>query len=244
MKLIDDVNRVTAVLPTEQWTVRGWPKGMAMFHTNNCQCCNEYVAHTVRACKDEGMNLPRQAISNAITTAWPELMRDLERNAEARTANDYEALEDDVVRLKTKLESSQSALASERSRVKRLDETIRKLRNEIKALKRHQSTMSTTTSSTQHGAQATSSAGPSSRPKAPLPVRAQSGLAARISQPGLSSRLDDRPAADHFDDPPNDPIGDTSQSGAPIPSGWSDPGWASDDSIWTICGTLMPRPSR
>jgi hypothetical protein len=80
MKLIDDANRITAVPETEQWTVRGWLKGMAMFHKNNCQCCNEYVAHTVRACKEEGMNLPRQAIGYTITTAWPELMRDLERN--------------------------------------------------------------------------------------------------------------------------------------------------------------------
>jgi hypothetical protein len=67
-------------------------------------------------------------------------MRDLERNAEARTVNDYEALEDDVVRLKTKLESSQSALESEHSKVGRRDETIRELRNEIEALKRPQST--------------------------------------------------------------------------------------------------------
>jgi hypothetical protein len=72
MKLIDDANHVTAVPEMEQWTVRGWLKGMAMFHKNNCQCCNEYIAHTVRACKDQGMNLPRQAIGDAITTAWPD----------------------------------------------------------------------------------------------------------------------------------------------------------------------------
>jgi hypothetical protein len=47
MKLIGDTIRVTAVPPPEQWTIRRWPKGMAMFHKNNCQCCNEYVAHTV-----------------------------------------------------------------------------------------------------------------------------------------------------------------------------------------------------
>ena len=232
MRLIDDANRVVAVPETGQWAVRGWPKGMAMFHTNNCQCCNEYVAHTVKACKDGGINLPRQEIGDAITTAWPELMRDLERNAEARAANDYEALEVDIVRLKTKLESSQSALASERSRVERRDETIRDLRHEIEALKRPHSTLSTTTSSTRPGAQASSSAGPSSRPKAPLPARAHSGLAARISQPGLSSRIDDRPAVDRFDDPPDDHTSDTPQSGVPIPKGWSDPGIASDDSMW------------
>jgi hypothetical protein len=47
MKLIDDANHVTTVLEAEQWTIRGWPKGMAMFHKNNCQCCNKYIAHTV-----------------------------------------------------------------------------------------------------------------------------------------------------------------------------------------------------
>jgi hypothetical protein len=41
MKLIDNANRVTTVPETEKWTIRGWPKGLAMFHKNNCQCCNE-----------------------------------------------------------------------------------------------------------------------------------------------------------------------------------------------------------
>jgi hypothetical protein len=51
------------------------------------------------------MHLPRQAIGDAVTTVWPVLMRDLERIAEARTEDDYKALEDDVARLTTRLES-------------------------------------------------------------------------------------------------------------------------------------------
>jgi hypothetical protein len=58
---------------------------------------------------------------------------------------------------------------------------------------------------------------------------AHSGLAARISQPGLASRLDAYPAADHFNDPPAD---DTPGPDKPTPEGWSDPGWLSDDSMW------------
>jgi hypothetical protein len=67
---------------------------------------------------------------------------------------------------------------------------------------------------------------------APLLAWAHSGLAAQISQPGLSSRIDDHPAVDRFYDPPHDPTDDMPQSGAPIPSGWSDPGIASDNSMW------------
>jgi ubiquinone biosynthesis protein UbiJ len=85
-----------------------------MFHKNSCQCCNEYGAHTVQACKDEGMHLPWQAISDAVTTAWPELMRDLERIAEERILDDYKALEDDVARLTTKLEAERDDLRSQR----------------------------------------------------------------------------------------------------------------------------------
>jgi hypothetical protein len=144
MRLIDDANHVTTVPEAEQWTIRGWPKGLAMFHKNDGRCCNEYVVHTVRACKDEGMNLPRQAIDDAITTAWPELMRDLERNTEERTLDDYRDLEDNVARLKAKLESSQSVLTSECSRIERRNETIHDLKDEIEALKHPQSTMSTT----------------------------------------------------------------------------------------------------
>jgi hypothetical protein len=144
MKLIDDTNRVTTVPEAEQWTIRGWPKGLAMFHKNNCQCCNEYIAHTIRACKDEGMHLPRQAIGDVVTTAWPELMRDLKRIAKERTLDDYKALKDDIARLTTRLESSQSALASERSRIELRNEMIRDLKDEIEVLKHPQSTMSTT----------------------------------------------------------------------------------------------------
>jgi hypothetical protein len=95
------------------------------------------------------MNLPRQAIGDTITTAWPELMCDLKRNAEARTLDDYKDLEDNVAWLKAKLESSQSALASERSRVERWNEMIHDPKEEIEALLKHpQSTMSMTTLST------------------------------------------------------------------------------------------------
>jgi hypothetical protein len=143
-------------------------------------------------------------------------MRDLKRNADERTLDDYKDLKDNVAWLKAKLESSQSALASERSRVERRNETIRDLKDEIEALKHPQST--------RPGAQASCSARPSSRPTAPLPAWAQSGLAARISQPGLASRMDAHPTADRVNDPPQD---------TSMPEGWgSNPGWGSENSIW------------
>jgi hypothetical protein len=229
MKLIDDTNRVTAVPETERWTIRGWPRGMAMFHKNNCQCCNEYVAHTVRACKDKGMNLPRQAIGDTVTTAWLELVRDLERNARERILDDYKDLEDDVAQLKAELESSKSALPSKHSRVERRNEMIHDLKDKIETLKRPQSTTSTATSLTRPGAQALCSAGPSSRPTAPLPARAQSGLAARISQPGLASCMDARPAADCVNDPLTNLTKATTPPDTSIPDGWDhNPNWDSD----------------
>jgi hypothetical protein len=63
----------------EQWTVRGCPNGMAMFHKDNCRCCNEYVAHTIRACKEQHLDLHMQDVSDTVTTAWLKLMHDLER---------------------------------------------------------------------------------------------------------------------------------------------------------------------
>jgi chromosome segregation ATPase len=108
-------------------------------------------------------------------------MRDLKRNAHERILDEYKDLEDNVAQLKAELELSQSVLASERSRVERRNEMIRNLKDEIEALKCPQLTMSTTTSSTQAGAQASCSTGPSLHPTAPLPTRAQSGLTSRIS---------------------------------------------------------------
>jgi cell fate (sporulation/competence/biofilm development) regulator YlbF (YheA/YmcA/DUF963 family) len=34
MQMIDDVNRATTVPEKEQWTIREWPKGLALFHKN------------------------------------------------------------------------------------------------------------------------------------------------------------------------------------------------------------------
>jgi hypothetical protein len=35
MKLIDDANRTATVQEVEQWTVIGWPNGMAIFHRHD-----------------------------------------------------------------------------------------------------------------------------------------------------------------------------------------------------------------
>jgi hypothetical protein len=148
MKMIDDANRATAEPETDQWTIRGWPKGLAMFHTNSCRCCNDYVAHTINACKEPGFELPIQVVGDAVTTAWPALMRDLENEARARALRDYKDLVDDAAHLKAELKASQAALESERGRVERRDEKIRDLKDEIAALKRPPSTVSTMTSST------------------------------------------------------------------------------------------------
>jgi hypothetical protein len=199
MKLIDDVNRAIAVPDMEQWTIRGWLKCRAMFHKNNCRCCNDYIAHTIHACKEQGVDLPIQADGNAVTTAWLTLMRDLESEARVRALEDYKDLTDDTASLKVELKVSQSVLASEHSRVVRWDETIRNLKDKIVALKRPQSMVSM-----RHIVQSSCTAGPSSCLTAPLPARAQSGLAAWISNPGLASCIDAHPEADCFDDPPGD----------------------------------------
>jgi hypothetical protein len=119
MKLIDGANRATTVPETEQWTIRGWPKGMAMFHKNNCRCCNDYISHTICTCKEQGINLPIQAVSDAVTMAWPTLMQDLENEARARALEDYKYLVDDAASVKAELKASQTVLTSKRSRVER-----------------------------------------------------------------------------------------------------------------------------
>jgi hypothetical protein len=177
MQMIDDVNRATAVPEKEQWTIRGWPKGPALIHKNKCQCCNDYVAHMIKACKEQGMNLPTQDIGNTVTTAWPLIMRDLEDEAHDRALRTYKGLADEANHLRKDLKSSEAALSDEHSRVERRDETIRVLKEEIGALKRPQSTTSATTSSSRPTTPALSVAGPSSCQTAPLPARARSSLA-------------------------------------------------------------------
>jgi hypothetical protein len=66
MQMIDDANRATTIPEKEQWTIRGWPKGLALFHKNKCQCCNDYVAHTIKALK-----WPQSTTSATMTSSWP-----------------------------------------------------------------------------------------------------------------------------------------------------------------------------
>jgi hypothetical protein len=187
MKLIDNTNRVAAVPETEQWTVGGWPNGMAMFHKDNCSCCNVYVAHAI--CKEQHVDLHMQDVSDAVTMAWLKLMHDLESKASSSALGDYKALADERDSLRAALQTSQSTLTSKHRRIECRDETIHDLKDEIAALKHPQSTVSTTTSLTRPVAQSSCTAGPSSRLMAPLPARAQSGLTAQISQLGLASRI-------------------------------------------------------
>jgi hypothetical protein len=85
-----------------------------------------------------------------------------------RDLDDYKDLADDAASLKAELKASQAALDSERSRVKRWDDTIRDLKDEIAALKRPPLTVSTMMM--RPIAQSSRTAGPSSRPTAPLPA--------------------------------------------------------------------------
>jgi hypothetical protein len=131
-----------------------WNSGQLEDGRKAWQCSTRTIAsgamitlHTVRTCKEQGIDLPIQAVGNTVTTVWPALMRDLESEARSRALEDYKGLADDPARLKAELKSSQSALATECSRVKRRDDTICDLKEEIEALKRRQSTVSATTSS-------------------------------------------------------------------------------------------------
>jgi hypothetical protein len=124
MKVIDDANCATAVPETEQWTVQGWPHGMAMFHKDDCRCCNKYVAHAIRACKEQRVDLHMQDVGDAVTMAWPKLMRDLESEVSTSALADYKALVDEAASLRAALKTSQSTLTSERNRIDRRDETI------------------------------------------------------------------------------------------------------------------------
>jgi hypothetical protein len=141
MKLIDDTNRATAVLDLEQWTVRGWPNSMAMFHKYNCRCCNEYVAHAIRTCTEQSIDLPMQAVSDAVTMAWQKLMHNLESEASTSSLADYKELADKAASLRAALKTSQAILASVCSRIDRWDKTICDLKDDIAALKHPQSTV-------------------------------------------------------------------------------------------------------
>jgi hypothetical protein len=81
MKLIDNKNHITTVQETEQWTVRGWLTGIAIFHKHDCRCCNDYVAHIIHACREQSVDLPLQAVSNTVTKAWLMFMCNLESEA-------------------------------------------------------------------------------------------------------------------------------------------------------------------
>jgi HPt (histidine-containing phosphotransfer) domain-containing protein len=206
---------------------------MAMFHKDNCRCCNKYVVHAIRACKEQRMDLHMQDVGDAITTAWPKLMQDLKSEASSSALADYKALADKAASLQAALKTSQSTLTSERNRIERQDETIRDLKDEIATLKHPQLTALMATSSTRPVAQLSHTAGPSSCQTALLPVWAQSGLTAWISNPGLASRIEMHPETGRFDDPSGDVTNDVPDADTSMPEGWeNDPNWGSDASTW------------
>jgi hypothetical protein len=119
----------------EQWTVRGWPNGIAIFHKHGCRCCNDCVAHIICACREQSIDLPLQAVSNTVTTVWPMLMRDLKSEAKTQALKEYKEHTDKAAGLRSALESCQDTLASEHGRIERWDDKIRNWKDNIVALK-------------------------------------------------------------------------------------------------------------
>jgi hypothetical protein len=73
---------------------------MAMFHKDNCRCCNKYIAHTICACKEQHVDLHMQDIGDTITMVCPKLMHDLESEASSSALADYKALVDEAASLR------------------------------------------------------------------------------------------------------------------------------------------------
>jgi hypothetical protein len=140
----------------------------------------------------------------------------------------YKGLADEVDCLREDLKSSEAALSDECSRVEGRDETIRVLREEIGALKRPQSMMS----STRPTARTSSVTGPSSCQTALLPAQARSSLVARMSKPGLASRMEIPPGMDRYNNPSYDFANNVPNEDTAMPAGWEhDPNWDSDTSV-------------
>jgi hypothetical protein len=114
MKLIDDTNRATTVPDSEQWTIRGWPNRIAIFHRDNCQCCNEYAVHVVHTCREQDIDLPLQAVGDSVTMALLGLMHDLKSKAKTRSLKDYKDLTNEAASLRAALKLCHDMLACER----------------------------------------------------------------------------------------------------------------------------------
>jgi hypothetical protein len=156
------------------------------------------------------------------------LMHNLESEARVSALADYKELADEATSLRLALKSCQAMLASEHGRIERQDEKIRDLKDKIAARKWLRSMALTTMLLTQPVTQSRHE--PTSRPTAPIPARAQTGLVTQISSPGLASHMDGHPKTVHFDNPSGDFAGDRHINASRL--GEHDPNWDSDASIW------------
>jgi hypothetical protein len=58
------------------------------------------VSHIVHTCREQSVDLSRQAVGNTITTAWLMLMHNLESEARVSALADYKELTDEAASLR------------------------------------------------------------------------------------------------------------------------------------------------
>jgi hypothetical protein len=86
---------------------------MDIFHNGEYQCCNEYIC----ARREQGIDLPLQAVGDTVTMVSPGLIHDLESEAKTRSLKDYKDLADEVASLMAALKMCHDMLTSEHGRI-------------------------------------------------------------------------------------------------------------------------------
>ena len=77
-----DTNALIAAHQGVAWKINRWTDNIAIYHTKGCACCHKYINHLHRAQSVGQVNLLHSNIGNAVRSARPSLINDIEIKAD------------------------------------------------------------------------------------------------------------------------------------------------------------------
>ena len=79
-----DTDALIAAHQGAAWKISGWPENIAIHHTKGCACCHEYINHLLGAQSLRQINLQHIDVENAVQSAWPTFINNIEIDADQR----------------------------------------------------------------------------------------------------------------------------------------------------------------
>ena len=133
-----DTDALIAACQSAAWKLSGWPENITIHHAKRCAGCHKYINHLLGAQSLGQINLQHIDVKNAVQSAWPTFINNIEIDADWRIQGQLSDLHAQIDELKDSLRdtkksyhNAEAALTKEHSQVKDLEQELKDLKTHL-----------------------------------------------------------------------------------------------------------------